>query len=173
MTFYFKIICFCLIPIFSKAQERVILQGQVSDQKTREALQGVSISISEEGEGTITDEKGYYSLKLSPNKHQVVFDFLGYESVVKTIDLQEDEILNITLKQSSESLDEIVITNNSTTESLSSPQMSVVAIKPTEVKKMPAVLGEADVVKSLMLLPGVSSGGELSTGFNVRGGSSD
>lgn len=173
MTFYFRVICFCLIPIFSQAQERFTLQGQVSDKKTGEALQGVSISASDENEGTITNIDGEYNLKLPVGTHQITFDFLGYKTIVETINMQKNKTLDIVLEPSSESLDVVVITNNTTTEPLQSPQMSVAAIKPAMVKKLPAVLGEADVVKSLMLLPGISSGGEISTGFNVRGGSSD
>lgn len=156
-----------------QAQEKVALQGQVTDQETGESLPGVYVSVSEEDESVITNMEGVYTLKLPPGKHTVVFDFMGFETVTKTIDLQQNKTVDLALIPSSESLDEVVLSNTSVTESLRSPQMSVVAIAPESVKKLPTVLGEADVIKSLMLLPGISSGGEVSTGFNVRGGSAD
>lgn len=173
MTFYFRIICFCLLPVFMQAQEQMTLQGQISDQKNGTALQGVYISVSGENEGTISDKEGKYTLKLPAKTHQIIFNLLGYESIKETVDLQDNTTLNIALIPSSESLNEVVVTNNTTSEPLQSPQMSVAAIDPSSVNKLPTVLGEADIIKSLMLLPGVSSGGELSTGFNVRGGGAD
>lgn len=166
---------FCLLSLVVHAQENVSIQGRVTDQETGEILAGVNVSVfaPDHNKGAITDENGRYTLQLPKGTYQITFAFLGYQEVTKTIQIPEEKKLNISLAPSSESLHEVLITNHSTTESLRSAQMSVAAIKPESVKKLPTVLGEVDVVKSLLLLPGISSGGELSTGFNVRGGSAD
>lgn len=161
------------MPLLLQAQESFTLKGQVSDKETGDKISNAYVSVHAENKGAITDENGDYSLNLPPKTYQITFEFLGYESVTKTVNLETDRTLDIALKPSSESLNEVVVTNNSTNEPLQSPQMSVEAIEPSSVKKIPVVLGEEDVIKSLLLLPGISSGGELSTGFNVRGGSTD
>ncbi len=167
--------CLCLLFLGVHAQENINIQGYVTDQTTGAILAGVDVSVHmpKHKKGAVTDKNGKYSLQLAKGTYQITFAFLGYQEVTKTLQVMEDKNLNISLTPSSENLSEVLITDHSTTESLRSAQMSVAAIPPESVKKLPTVLGEADVVKSLLLLPGISSGGELSTGFNVRGGSAD
>jgi hypothetical protein len=99
--------------------------------------------------------------------------YLGYNALIENIALSEKTTRNFNLKEASESLDEIIIESNIEKLNLKTPQMSVNNLTSSTIKQIPVVLGEADVIKSLILLPGVTSAGEGASGFNVRGGAAD
>ena len=170
---FFSIILTLLISNLSLAQEKFTLSGFVSDIDSKETLIGVNIIVPELQIGTITNEYGFYSLTLPKGNHILQINYLGYRIKKENIILNEDITKNFGLKQQSEILDEIILEENIETLNIKSPQMSVNRLAINTIKKIPAVLGEADIIKSITLLPGVTNAGEGASGFNVRGGAAD
>jgi len=162
-----------LCSTFLSAQEKFTLSGTVSEASSNETLIGVNIIFPELKTGTTTNEYGFYSITLPEGNYEVIVSYLGYKSIKETIALSINTSKNFKLIESSEELDEIVITEDVERINIRKPQMSVNALSISTVKQIPVVLGEADVIKSLLLLPGVSSAGEGASGFNVRGGAAD
>ncbi|WP_438962617.1 TonB-dependent receptor [Nonlabens sp.] len=159
---------------FAKAQsEKFTLSGTISEQLNGETMIGVNVLIPELSTGTASNEYGFYSITLPAGTYQVVYSFIGYKNIQKEIVLNGDTQINISMEESDEQLDAIVIKADVEKLSTQSPQMSVNALAIETIKKIPVVLGETDIVKSLVLLPGVTNAGEGAAGFNVRGGAAD
>ena len=154
---------------------KVTLSGYVKDAKTGEDLIGATVHIPELSMGTVTNEYGFYSLSLDPGEYQALISYIGFEEVVKTISLNQNTKLNIELGQAETVLGEVTISaeKERVKENVTSAQMSAIDVKIEMVKKMPALFGEVDIIKSIQLLPGVKSVGEGSSGFYVRGGNVD
>ena len=147
--------------------------GYVRDSKTGEELIGVNVVIPSLGEGTSTNLYGYYSLSLKPGIYEVSIQYIGYQTKTMKIDLNKDLKMNIELSENTTELDEVIVTAEKLDQNVSSVEMSVAQLDIKDVKKMPALLGEVDIIRSLTLLPGISTIGEASNGFNVRGGNTD
>ena len=155
------------------AQEKFTISGTVSEANSGETLIGVNVLIPSLNAGSVTNEYGFYSITLPAGVYQVTYSSLGYQTLQKEIDLNQNITQNIALVFDTEELDEVVIKANSERTNIKAPQMSVTTLSAETIKSVPVVLGEADVVKSLLLLPGVTNAGEGSSGFNVRGGAVD
>ncbi len=155
------------------SQEKYTLSGIVSEKSSNETLIGVTIIFPEIGKGVVTNEYGFYSITLPKGKYNLQVSYMGFNDIRQEIDLSEDRKLDFLLTESSEMLEEIVITEKKDRLNIKTPQMSVNKLSAATIKQIPVVLGEADVIKSLILLPGVTSGGEGASGFNVRGGATD
>ena len=162
---------FLSITIFS--QEDFTLSGTVYDQSSNETLIGVSVYFPELKSGTSTNEYGFYSITIPAGKHAVYISSLGYKTITETIDLTKKNTKDFYLFEDAESLDEIIIESNIEKTNIKTAQMSVNKLSAKTIKQIPVVLGEADIIKSIILLPGVTSAGEGASGFNVRGGSVD
>ena len=164
---------FFLLSLTAFSQEKQTLSGTIYDDSNNETLIGVSIYFPELNSGTTTNEYGFYSVTLPEGIYKVQVSYLGYATILETINLKEKGTKNFKLKEASESLDEIVIESNIEKLNVRTPQMSVNRLTSATIKQIPVVLGEADIIKSLILLPGVTSAGEGASGFNVRGGAAD
>ncbi len=162
-----------LCSIYSYGQQKFTINGTLLEDATGETLIGVNVLIPELQTGTITNEYGFYSITLPEGVYEILFSSLGFATVTETITLDKNITLNISLKTDTEQLDEVVITADVERANIKTPQMSVNTLTAGTIKNIPVVLGEADVIKSLLLLPGVSNAGEGSSGFNVRGGAVD
>ncbi|WP_299151450.1 TonB-dependent receptor [uncultured Dokdonia sp.] len=160
-----------LHPLLS--QEKYTLSGTITDVSSNETLIGVSILFPELNDGVVTNSYGFYSITLPEGIYKVQVSYLGYKDVIETIELNKDIRNNIALSTSLEQLDEIVIEEKVERVRIRKPQMSVNALTSESIKSIPVVLGEADVIKAILLLPGVTSAGEGASGFNVRGGAAD
>ncbi|MDT0557498.1 TonB-dependent receptor [Ichthyenterobacterium sp. W332] len=166
---------FCLLITLNLtfSQEKFTLSGIVTDSESNETLIGVTILFPELQTGTATNEYGFYSITLSEGTYKVQLSYLGYQTTSQTIELNSGKTLNFQLRESSESLDEVVITKDVEKLNIRKPQMSLNSLSIKTIKQMPVVLGEVDIIKSITLLPGVTNAGEGSSGFNVRGGAAD
>ncbi|WP_459743141.1 TonB-dependent receptor [Polaribacter sp. OB-PA-B3] len=164
---------FLLISLSILGQEKITLSGTVYDNTNNETLIGVSIFFPELNAGTTTNEYGFYSITIPEGNHKIQISYLGYATLLETINLSEKTTKNFKLLEATESLNEIVIESNIEKLNLKTPQMSVNKLTSSTIKQIPVVLGEADIIKSLILLPGVTSAGEGASGFNVRGGAAD
>ncbi|MES2379771.1 MAG: TonB-dependent receptor [Bacteroidota bacterium] len=155
------------------AQQKSVLSGYIRDNKTGEELIGVSVLIKENGKGAITNEYGFFSLTLPPATYTVSVKYLGYTTVTQTIDLSTSQKLNLELAPQNKELKTVNITSEKKDENLKTTEMSTNKLDMKTISKIPALLGEVDLVRSIQLLPGVSTVGEGASGFNVRGGSID
>jgi len=154
-------------------QESFILSGYITDVETNEKLIGVNVLLPALNLGTTTNEYGFYSISIPNGDQELLFSYLGFKNFTENINLLEDKILNIKLFPEVELLEEVVVKDNLELINLRSPQMSVNSLAINTIKKMPAALGEVDIIRSITLLPGVTNGGEGASGFNVRGGAVD
>ena len=164
------LLCFSL---YGNSQERFTLSGTIVEEQGRETLIGANIIIEDLNTGTISNEYGFYSITLNKGIYEVTISNIGYSSLKQTISLDQNVSMDFTLTEEIESLDEVIIESNVEALNIKSPQMSVNSLSATSIKQIPVVFGEADVIKAITLLPGVSSGGEGAAGFNVRGGAAD
>lgn len=165
--------CFFLLEFGNAQTKKFTLSGTITEANSDETLIGVNILIPQLKTGTITNEYGFYSISLEEGTYEFVFSSLGFDEVKKTVDLDQNIRLDVVLNETTESLNEIVLKQDVERLNIRNPQMSVNALSISTIKKMPVVLGETDVIKSMLLLPGVTSAGEGASGFNVRGGAAD
>ncbi|PIF63502.1 TonB-dependent receptor [Flavobacterium sp. 11] len=171
-----KIITFLVVLLpsfFSFAQEKFTLSGTIIDANSNETLIGVNVVIPELKTGVTTNEYGFYSLTVPQGKYTVQISYLGYQTIEESISLNQNIKNNFNLYSNETALKEVIITDNKTKIDIKKPEMSVNKLSISTIKKMPVVLGEVDVLKSILLLPGVTNAGEGASGFNVRGGGAD
>lgn len=161
-----------LLFAFANAQQKFTISGTISDASSNETLIGASIYIPEANIAVATNEYGFYSISLPAGTYTVQVSFVSFGTLQETIELNQDIRRNFSLNPGEE-LNEVVITENVNRANIKKPEMSVNKLSIQEIKKMPVVLGEVDVLKSILQLPGVTNAGEGSSGFNVRGGAAD
>ncbi|WP_047245129.1 TonB-dependent receptor [Maribacter thermophilus] len=168
---------FLLVFLFngplSFSQQKYTLSGSVTEENSNETLIGVTIAFPSLNTGVTTNEYGFYSITLPEGEYQVIVSYLGFKSIVQNISLTQDQKVDFKLSEEAEQLQEVVVTENVERMDIRKPQMSVNTLSVGTIKKIPVILGEADVIKSILLLPGVTNAGEGASGFNVRGGSAD
>ncbi len=157
-----------------RAQVRnVVLSGRVTDAQTGEPLAGASIYNPQRRTGTTTNANGYYTLT-QPNNvdFELVFSYVGYASKTHQLKLYGNRQLNVALEPGT-TLQEVEVYGTRHNFGAQSSQMSAIAVSAEQIRRMPALLGETDVLKSLQRLPGVQSSGEGRAGIHVRGGEHD
>ena len=167
--------CLALLSIlfFSTAYaQNVTLSGYIKDAANGEELINASI-VNESFQGTITNIYGFYSLTLPEGKYTFTVSYIGYESIVKTLTLKESQTLDFELKEATNQLAEVEVTAKKLDENLNRAEMSTTQLTAKQIKAIPQFLGEFDVIRSITLLPGVTTVGEGASGFNVRGGKTD
>ena len=171
---YFTLLCLTLLMCLPLGAQNVVLSGQVRDVSTGEPLAGVTVYVSQRRTGTATNMSGRYTLTLPSHRElEVVYSYIGYESVTRNVNLNDDTQMNIDLRQGDISLEELQVYGTRHNFGASSSQMGAIAVSAEQVNSIPALLGEADVLKSLQQLPGVQSGGDGKAGIYVRGGDYD
>ena len=155
------------------AQQRHTLSGYIKDAANGEVLVGATIYIKEIGKGAVTNVYGFYSITIPPSAYTVEYSFVGYQRTEKQLTLDKDVRIDVELSSDSKQLQEVVVTaeEEQQTANVQSVEMSTAKLDIKTIRKIPAFLGEVDVIKSLQLLPGVTTVGEGASGFNVRGGS--
>ncbi len=153
--------------------QQATINGYVKDATNGEVLIGATVLIKGTSKGTITNPYGFYSLSVPPGEYTIQYNYLGYTSADKEITLQEDQYIIVELQPTQTELEEVVITAEGKNENIVSSKMSNVALTSKTIDKIPVLLGEADVIKSLMLMPGVKATGEISSNLSIRGGARD
>ena len=154
-------------------QKGFTLSGYIKDAQTGEDLIGASAFVLDSsGRGAVTNVYGFYSLTLPPGSYTIAFSYVGYESQVVTVDLSADQRMKIQLAQKA-LLEEVVITAERKDENIQSTDMGTVSLSIEQIKSIPVLFGETDILKTLQLLPGVGVAGEGNSGFYVRGGGPD
>ena len=156
------------------AQQKGQVSGVVRDGETSETLIGVSIYEEKLQMGTTTDEQGRYSLDLPVGEHRLRISYIGYTTVEKKVSIGSKPVtLNVKLYTEQERLSEVEVTSERKDRNVTAMAMSVQTLDMITIKKIPALMGEVDVIKGITLLPGVVSASEGSSGFSVRGGATD
>jgi len=169
----------CCIQLSAKTKitiepvSKVTISGTVRDKSNGEALSGATIYIRELKSGTVTNVYGFYSLNIKQDSYTLTYSYLGYHSVEKKIDLKKDQTINIELDKQETVLSEVVITAHQAAVDIRKPEMSVDKLDVKTIQRIPALMGEVDIIKVIQMLPGVISTSEGSSGFSVRGGSAD
>jgi len=164
------ILCF---SFYSFGQQKFTLSGSISEASSNETLIGVTIAVPELRTGVTTNEYGFYSLTLPEGDYELQVSYIGFKTINQKIALTNDQKINFQLTEEAEQLEEVVVTEDVEKLDIRTPQMSVNSMSVETIKKIPVILGEADVIKSILLLPGVTNAGEGASGFNVRGGAVD
>jgi CarboxypepD_reg-like domain/TonB dependent receptor/TonB-dependent Receptor Plug Domain len=171
-----KYFLFCLLllsGILASAQEKFTLSGTISDNNSNETLIGVNLFIPELKTGVTTNEYGFYSITIPKGNYSIRISYMGYQTLEEQLQLNQNTKTNFKLITNENTLKEVIITDTKTRTDIRKPEMSVNKLSISAIKRMPVVLGEVDVLKSILLLPGVTNAGEGASGFNVRGGGAD
>lgn len=174
MRYKLTILFFLFVLVISvQAQQKFTISGSVKDSLTGEALIGVNISAPETHSGCVTNAYGFYSLTLPAGKYTIHYEYLGFAPTILAISLTSNITQDIELKTKNISLNEVVISGESNDHNVTSTEMSMQKLNIKEIKALPVLFGEQDILKTIQLLPGVKSAGEGNSGFYVRGGTTD
>lgn len=167
------LLLFISLFLTASAQNNFTLSGYVKDSANSEVLSGCNITVEDAQSGTQSNVYGFFSLSLPAGTYTINFSFVGYNTRSIKVNLNTNVTENIELSKSVASISSMVVKGKKKDNAVEKVEMSVNNLNISTIKKIPALLGEVDVVKSVQLLPGVSTVGEGASGFNVRGGSID
>jgi len=155
-------------------QQHFTISGYIRDAKTGEDIIGANVTIKElPGKGSSTNTYGYYSITLPAGHYQISTQYVGYTPQNKDINLNKSQKLDFLLTEQVNELSEVVVSSQRKNENVTRLEMGTQKLDTKDLKTIPVLFGEKDVLKTIQLLPGIKSAGEGSSGFNVRGGSSD
>src|SRR6266542_1929684 len=143
-----------------KAQEKYTISGSVKDSITGEILIGAYVYVPQQKVGCTTNAYGFYSLTLSAGNYRIRYEYLGYISKDIDIQLTSTIVKNIEIKSKSVSLNELVVSAEASNENVTSTSMSVQKLDMKQIKSLPVLFGETDVLKIIQRLPGIKSAGE-------------
>ncbi|MEP1782953.1 TonB-dependent receptor, partial [Reichenbachiella sp.] len=149
------------------------ISGYIKDVQDGESIIGATIYVPALEKGAVTNIYGFYSLTLPQGTYDVKYSYLGYQLQQKSISFDQDQTLDVELKSEILEMDELVITGERMDKNVSEVKMSTERLEIKQIKNIPALMGEVDIIRGVQLLPGVQSAGEGTTGVLVRGGSAD
>ena len=179
-TFFRTLLALLLISVStfleiapSFAQNKYTISGTVTDAANGETMIGTNVFVEPLMKGATTNVYGFYSLTLPEGKYTLKVSFLGFETYAQEIDLAKDLTIDLELKESAYTKEEVVVRGEKKDENTKSTKMSTVEIPIQQVKELPALMGEVDIIKIIQLMPGVKSGSEGNSGLYVRGGGPD
>jgi hypothetical protein len=161
-------------PFLLSAQARHTVSGTIRDQSSGETLIGASVEILNHPRSTVlSNSYGFYSLNAAAGKYTIVVSFAGYRNDTLEVSLDKDVVVAVNLSPADAEMQEVVVSANRNNANVTKPLMGVQKLSVNEIKDVPVIFGEKDILKTIQLLPGVQSGGDGSSGFYVRGGSVD
>src|ERR1700743_1057488 len=163
-----------LLPLLGLAQTRHTVSGTIRDSASGETLIGASLQLLEQPRSAILSNSfGFYSINAQNGRYNLVISFAGYRTNTLNLTRDRDLSLNIQLTSAGSQLQEVVVTGNKNTNNVTKPLMGVQKLSVTEIRDIPVIFGEKDILKTIQLLPGVQSAGDGNSGFYVRGGAID
>ncbi len=162
-----------LIAGTASAQKHITLSGYTRDKLNSEALPGVYIQLKELQRGIETNKEGFFTLSIPAGIYTIEAKLPGYDFFSRTMPMSVDTLLNITMELNANLLNEVTISSEHPNINIRRSEMSVEKLNIQQIKIIPALFGEVDIIKAIQLLPGVQSTSEGSSGFSVRGGSPD
>jgi hypothetical protein len=164
-------------PVFAQQAStdkgKATVSGHLKDKSTGEDLLGATIYVREISTGTTTNQYGFYSISLAKKTYTLVFSYVGYGSQEKVVNLTGPVTLNVDLVPRQQLLEEVIIRGEGIKDNISKVEMSAIKMDVKTIQKIPALMGEVDIIKAIQLLPGVQSVSEGGSGFSVRGGGLD
>ena len=170
---FFHIIFFIFLFLSNVyPQNNFTISGTIKNEKG-ELLIGTTVKVKGTTKGIITDINGNYSLLMQKGNHIIVYSFIGYESIEISVSLTKNIIQDVQLTSKMNQLDELVIYDNRIQEDIKSTEISVEKLTIQQVEKIPVILGETDIFKTIQLLPGVTGISEGQSGYIVRGSGFD
>jgi len=167
-----RILSFLFLVLFTQfcTAQSIQLSGYITDEATGEVLIGANVFVPRKARGTVTNEYGYYNLSVERGKLSIQFSYVGYDPQTLELDIQENQVLNVSLSPSS-SLGEVVIVEERTPANRKG--VGKIDVPISVLESIPVIGGENDLMKSLSLFPGISTGQEGSSGLFIRGGTPD
>ncbi len=175
---YFALLGLLIFPPYADAsagdlEAKYTLSGYIRDSRTGEELIGATVYVNELRSGTATNLYGYYTLSLPEGEYSITYNYLGYSAQVLNISLTTNTTRNIELDPDELLLQTVEITSEVANRNVSSLETGVNRMDAKKIQSIPQFMGEVDIIRSIQLLPGVTTVGEGATGFNVRGGNID
>ena len=168
------VLLFMLFTSILSAQEKYTVSGIIKEVSNGETVFGATVFLKNTTIGAVSNEYGFFSITAPKGTYTLVVSYLGYEDNTREVTFGKNQKIDFEIAEALTQLDEVILkVEESERVNIKKPQMSVSKVKVTTIKKMPVVLGEVDVIKSIQMLPGVTNNGESSSGFNVRGGAVD
>ncbi len=152
-------------------KKKITISGYLTDQESGESLIGAHVVDTDRSNGITTNSYGFYSLTTDSYPQKISYSFIGYQLHEKVLYSDKDTTINVVLSPQSDLLDEVVISDQ--VPIVEKSQMSSLTLKSEEIKAVPMLMGEADILKTIQLLPGIQSGAEGTSGIYVRGGGPD
>jgi hypothetical protein len=162
---------FCQLTVEGQKKEKFTLSGEVRDSITGESIVGAIVQIPSLQAGATTNLYGFYSLTVEKGTYEVVSQFVGYQKKNVTVTLDKNTTLAFALRETDANSELIIQADRK--RNTESTDMGKIELPIDQIKKLPVVFGEVDILKTIALLPGVQSAGEGNTGFYVRGGGID
>ncbi len=170
---YTLAVAFFMIFGLLHAQKKIKISGRVTNAEDGQSLIGATVMVKELKKGSITNGGGYFNFSLEPDFYTLAISYVGFKTVEVPVSQEGVTDLKVKLFPSAISTEEVVIEAKGSKQNTESTQMGTVAISMESIKKMPAFMGEVDLIKTLQLLPGVMTAGEGNSGLYVRGGGPD
>jgi hypothetical protein len=170
-----KLLMLCIAQIMAfaiLAQTKYTFSGTVKDKRSGEVLIGASLKVQELPNGTATNSYGFYSLTIPKGSYTVLVSYIGYQTIVTPITLDSTQTINFDLTMT-KATNDVVVYGKKKNDNVTKALMGVEKLNISEINKLPVLLGERDLLKSIQLLPGIKSAGEGNSGFYVRGGGAD
>ena len=168
----FLLIGFCLSAFLISAQNKYTLSGYIRDSLSGETLIGASITINGQGKGVNSNQYGFYSITLPEGTYPLMVSFVGFQMQQSSISLNQNTVINFSLLQRSV-LQEVIVSSRRRDGNVENAQMGRIDLSMNQIKSVPVIFGEVDILKTMQLLPGVRNAGEGNTGLYVRGGGPD
>ena len=173
MIRYLFVVTLFTITIAARSQNKVTLNGYIKDKSNGEELIGVTVYFPELKAGTTSNAYGFYSITIPAGTYEVQYSYLGYQLQSMTLELNRDTERNLEMETEATLMQEVQVVDKALDGNVSNIQMSRNNVKIEQVKKLPALFGEVDIIKNIQMLPGVISAGEGTSSFFVRGGGAD
>ncbi|MDP3555825.1 MAG: TonB-dependent receptor [Bacteroidota bacterium] len=165
------LLSFLVFKIYS--QDKATISGYIKDSKNGESLIGATVYKQGSNMAASANEYGFFSLTLPKGQHVIVVSLIGYATYSFQVNLEKNISKTYELSEEGKQLDEVVITGEAADKNITSTEMGTTKLDIKQINKIPAMFGEVDIVRSIQLLPGVTTVGEGASGFNVRGGNID
>lgn len=159
-------------PFVLKAQE-VSLSGYLKDAANGEALIGATVYIPGLHQGTVSNAYGFYSLTIPKGQYEMHISYIGYQTLNVRVDASQNRTLDYSLQETSAEIAEVIVRGEAADANVERIEMGMAKLPVKTIQKLPAFMGEVDIIKTIQLLPGIQSGGEASSGLYVRGGGPD
>lgn len=168
-----KIVFLLLISVFIVKAQEVTISGYIKDVANGEALIGATVFIPSLNEGTASNAYGFYSLTIPAGSYRIQVSYIGYKTLDEALKVEKDASRSFSLSTDSEQIDEVTVTGEATNANVERIEMGMTKLPVKTIQKLPAFMGEVDIIRTIQLLPGIQSGGEASSGLYVRGGGPD